>query len=159
MKNISDYNWKWWLFISAFLLFSALFTGTVINGNGWATAAIIATFINMLCCLYVGGKSGEEEDISDSELAEAFKQHLENNKDTPGITNPFKTVDMSPLKDITLTGKKYSKEDVERIVRLTVEWADEKRCELDRIAMQLSDRDADKVLENYNVEEWLKTNL
>jgi len=159
LKNISQYNWNWWFMISIFLLFSTLFTATVINGNGWATAAIIVTLINMLYCLYIGGKTEEDDDLSDEEITEAFRQHLENSKDTPGITNPFKEVDMSPLQDITFTDKKYSKEDVERIVRLAVKWADEKRCELDRIAVQLSDGDADKVLESYNVEEWLKTNL
>lgn len=156
MKNISQYNWNWWFMISIFLLFSTLFTATVINGNGWATAAIIVTLINMLCCLYVGGKSGEEEDLTDEEIAEAFRQHLEEKRDTPGITNPFKEVDMSPLQDITFTDKKYSKEDVERIVRLTVTWTDNFRREYNGISIGLSTKTAEEIEKDFDVEKWVK---
>jgi len=156
MKNISQYNWNWWFTISIFLLFSTLFTATVINGNGWATAAIIVTLINMLYCLYIGGKSGEEEDLTDEEIAEAFRQHLEENRDTPGITNPFKEVDMSPLQDITFTDKKYSKEDVERIVRLTVTWTDNFRREYNGISIGLSTKTAEEIEKDFDVEKWVK---
>jgi len=156
MKNISQYNWNWWFILSIFLLFSTLFTATVINGNGWATAAIIVTLINMLYCLYIGGKTEEDDDLSDEEITEAFRQHLENNKDTPGITNPFKEVDMSPLQDITFTEKKYSREDVERIVRLTVTWTDNFRREYDGISVGLSTKTAEEIEKDFDVEKWVK---
>lgn len=149
LKNISQYNWNWWFVISIFLLFSTLFTATVINGNPIATVAIVITSINMLGCLYTGGMSNDEDDediISDEEYHKWVQENLINK------SCPIKTQNKN---EEIVFEESFTKREVVQLLLNGMGRTDDMRCELDKIAVGFSTTNASTILEKYNKDKWI----